>query len=362
MRAKGRSLKEYGILIPSAPNKVDRILENLRSRSCFRDRLNSGSRGTPHKETEDRSHGDIPDAAEGSETPWLFEWDGVAITEEDLRRVHSEQYVDKLFSAGLEEVLIDAFELRAPDGSYNRYDPARAKRPLSEILNRTLINTAGTYQCCRLSLKDGFCFFLGGGAHHGHYDFGHGFCPINDAVIAVRRLQAEEKVKTVWIIDVDVHKGDGTAALTQGDDSVITVSVHMAHGWPLDQSQYDADGNLHPSYIPSDFDIPIDSGEEHLYVPRLRDVLDSLAQLPKPDLAVVLCGADPYEYDELPSTRLLNLTLEQLYERDTAIFDFLTDLNISRAYLMAGGYGERAWEPYPPFLEYVCKKLYGTTT
>ncbi len=339
MKTKGGPLMEYGIMIPSAPNKVDRILEDLNSRPCFGDRFNGGQA-----------------------TPRLIEWDGTEITEQDLRRVHSDDYVDRLFSDGLEEVLIDAFELRAPDGSYNRYDPVRAKRPLTEILNRTLKNAAGTYHCCRLALEEGFFFFLGGGAHHGHYNFGHGFCPVNDAVIAVRRLQAEGKVETVWIIDVDVHKGDGTAALTQGDDSVITVSVHMAHGWPLDLPRYDSKGREHPSYIPSNFDVPIDFGEEHLYVPRLRDTLDSLARLPNPDLAVVLSGADPYEHDELPSTQPLKLKLEQLFERDIAIFDFLTGLNIPRAYLMAGGYGARAWEPYPPFLEYVCEKLYGIST
>ena len=328
VRARGAALKEYGISIPSAPNKIDRILADLRTRSLFA----------------------------GKEETWLRQWDGVAITEEDLRRVHSDRYVNRLFSDGLEEAVIAAFELRNPDGSFHRYSPETAVRPLREILDRTIINVAGTYQCCRLALAEGGCFYLGGGAHHGHREFGHGFCLVNDAVIAIRRLQVEGRIVRVWVIDVDVHKGDGTAALTQGDDSVITMSTHMARGWPLDLPKFDSEGNLHPSHMPSDFDVPIDSGEESEYVPRTMETLQQMARGPKPDLAVVLSGVDPYEHDELPSTELMRLTLEQLYERDTRIFDFLSDLGIPRAYLMAGGYGERAWEPYPLFIEYISAK------
>jgi acetoin utilization deacetylase AcuC-like enzyme len=337
VRERNIAYMDYGIMIPSSPSKSDRIIEFLRSRPCFKAR------------------------SKEKENDWLKQWDGVEITKDDLLRVHSQRYVDQLFSEGpdgLQAAIIDAYELRNQDGSYNRYRPEKAVRPLTEILHRTLINVAGTYQCCRLALESGFCFYLGGGTHHAHRDFGHGFCPVNDAVIAIRRLQAAGKIRSAWIIDVDVHKGDGTAALTQGDDSVVTVSVHMANGWPLDLPERDADGNQHPSHIASDFDVPIASGEERFYVPRLIKALESLAQKPEPDIAIVLSGVDPYEHDTLPSTQLMQLTLDQLYERDTVIFDFLTNLGIPRAYLMAGGYGERAWEPYPPFLEYVCEALH----
>lgn len=283
---------------------------------------------------------------------WLLGSDGSEITKDDLLRAHAAEYVEKLFSDGIEEVLLKVYELVDAEGRPNRYDPESATRPLSQMFDRTLIGLSGTYQCCKRALDHRFCFYLGGGAHHGHRDFGHGFCVVNDSVVALRKLQSEGRIRTAWVIDVDVHKGDGTAALTQGDPTIKTLSVHMAAGWPLDLPEFAADGARNPWFIESDIDVPIGAGEEDEYNPRLAEALSQLSQTPKPDLALVICGADPYEHDELPSTQLIKLSLEQMTQRNVMIYEFLKGLSIPQAYLMAGGYGRHAWEPYPPFLEF----------
>ncbi|MFW5636212.1 MAG: histone deacetylase [Thermodesulfobacteriota bacterium] len=272
------------------------------------------------------------------------------VSRKDLLRVHSPAYVNKLFSPDLEREIIRTYELIDRHGKYYRYDPEIALLPLSELFDRILERVAGTVQCCRVALDKGFCFYFGGGMHHAQADYGNGFCPLNDMVIAVRKLQAEGRIRTAWIIDVDAHKGDGTAALTQGDDSIQTLSIHMARGWPLDEAEYDDMGRLNPSFIPSDIDIPIDAGEEDQYAARLEAGLHRLAEGPLPDLALVVSGADPYEHDELPSTRSLRLTLDQMLARDRLVYTFLKERHIPKAYVMAGGYGERAWEVYARFL------------
>jgi len=151
---------------------------------------------------------------------------------------------------------------------------------------------------------------------------------------------------------VDAHKGDGTAALAAGDDSIATLSIHMAAGWPLDQPERDADGQPNPSFIPSTVDIPIAAGEEPAYNRRLREGLARLAETGRPDLALVVCGADPYELDELPSTAELKLSLEQLLERDQLVYSFLKSRGIPGAWVMAGGYGRNSWRAYTQFLEW----------
>jgi acetoin utilization deacetylase AcuC-like enzyme len=211
---------------------------------------------------------------------------------------------------------------------------------------------ASTVQCCRLALNNGFCFAFRGGMHHGQKDFGNGFCMLNDIVIAVRKLQAENRVTTVWVIDTDAHKGDGTAALTRGDESITTLSIHMGQSWPLDGDMYDAAGNLNPSFIDSDIDIPMAGGEDHLYVSRLQEGLNKLNNHPIPDLAVVVSGVDPFEKDELPSTSDLKLSFEQLMERDQLVYRFLKERGIPAAFLMAGGYGANSWQVYAQFLEW----------
>lgn len=322
-------LADYGVLIPAPPDRPERILEALRS--------------DPGPE--------IP------ESIWRTPWEPVSLEREDLLRAHDATYVDRIFSPAVTELIEAAFELRDSQGNPNRYHPAEARFPLSELANGRIADAAGTYLCCSRALLDGISCYLGGGAHHAHRGFGHGFCLVNDTVIALRKLQYERRIERAWVIDVDAHKGDGTAAITHGDDTIRTLSVHMAHGWPLDGAPIRPDGTLHPSFIPSDIDVPIDKGEDRSYLSRLGSALDTLGDYGTPDLAVVLLGADPYEHDSLASTASMALTLDEIRARDLMIYEFLEASGVRQAYLMAGGYGPHAWEPYPHFF----RELIGRT-
>jgi len=308
---------------------------------------------------------DIPEAL------WLRGHEFFAeITREDLLRVHSKNFVERLYSPdGVEKEVIIAYELIKPDGTFNRWHPDKLIRPLKDFFTQSLISASGTYTCCltALELSDnagqtGFSFFLGGGSHHAQKDFGNGFCIINDIVIALRKLQAENRIRTAWVVDTDAHKGDGTAALTWGDSSIRTLSIHMERGWPLDAPDYDPKAvydpsvytDLNPSYTPSDIDIGIPECGDADYNPRLAEGLSQLEKLlPKPDIALVVGGVDPYEKDELLSTRPLQLTKEALLERDMLVYNFLQERHIPTAWITAGGYGAYSWEIYANFLEKV---------
>ena len=274
------------------------------------------------------------------------------ITRKDLLRVHSEDYVTRLYSDKLEDEIIRTFELIDANGQYYRYNPANATLPLPRLFGRLLFKVAGTVQCCRVALEKEFCFTFGGGMHHAKRGYGAGFCVVNDIVIALRKLQAENLIRTAWVIDMDAHKGDGTAVLTEEDSSITTLSIHMARGWPLDGEAYDRQGRLNPSFVPSDVDIPVAAGEEHLYVAKLEEGLEKLFGNGIPDMAIVLAGSDPYEKDELPSTGELKLSLAQLNERDLLAYHFLKAHKVPRAYVTAGGYGENSWEVDWQFLEW----------
>lgn len=286
--------------------------------------------------------------------PQISEWrvakTSERISKSDLLRVHSQDYINRLYSTALEKEIVKTFELVDDRGRYFRYSPRKATLPLTDLFGRILDRVIGSWQCCNVALEKGFCFYFGGGMHHAQRDYGNGFCLVNDIVIAIRRLQAEDRINTAWVIDVDAHKGDGTAALTVRDDSIKTLSIHMARGWPLDGQKYDSNGNLNQSFVPSDIDIPIASGEDHLYLAKLDRGLRRLGKLSCPDIAIVVSGADPYELDALPSTSELKLSLQQLKARDVMVFNFLKQRSIPRAYLMAGGYGENSWRVYSQFL------------
>lgn len=318
------SLKPYGILIPVHPSKTGKTFEALCSHPVLGPKASQWHR-RPQK---------------------------TALSRTDLLRVHDPLYIERLFSQELEWEIMKTFELLDENGDFIRFAPDRAELPLSHLFQRILETASGTWQCCRLALYHGFCFFFGGGMHHAQRSRGSGFCLINDIVIALRKLQAEGQITTAWIIDLDAHKGDGTAALTTNDRSIQTLSIHMAHGWPLDEPEYNAQGRLNPSFIPSDIDLPVESGEEDSYLGRLQSGLKELDTFDRPDLALVVSGADPFELDELESAKKLQLSLEQLLERDQLIFRFLAERDLPRAYVMAGGYGSETWRVYAQFLKW----------
>ncbi len=290
---------------------------------------------------------------------WLIQESVPPLDKAALTRVHDPEYVERLLSPGAgidgpcEREMQRTFELVNPNGSYHRFDPAAAKYDLCALRDQSLRLAAGTSYAARLVMDhpDRFCFYFGGGMHHGQYAWGEGFCPVNDLVIAIRTLQAEGRVKNAWVVDVDAHKGDGTAALTRDDDTICTLSIHMAHGWPLDQPQVLPDGTPNPSHIPSTVDIPIASGEEGSYLKRLRDGMERMeASCPPPDFVLVVDGADPYERDQLPSAELLKMDAAALLERDSYLYRWVRKHDVPALFVMAGNYGYHSWEVYTQFL------------
>lgn len=324
------SLIPYGIQIPVRDSRTTRTFDALVHHRCLAEKVGQ----------------------------WHHSRIDATLTREDLLRVHHRAYVQKLFSDGLEKELLDTYELIDAEGQYHRYTPDQAEKPLADLFQSILKKAAGSVACARLALTHGFCFYFGGGMHHGHFDHGSGFCPVNDIVIAARKLQAEGAARRIWVVDVDAHKGDGTAALTSDDATITTLSIHMASGWPLDGPLYLVDGRPNPVFTSSDIDIPIESGEEGAYVGWLANGLQHLEDMGRPDLAIVVSGADPYEKDELPSTAGLRLTAEQMLDRDQMVYRFLRERNIPSAYLMAGGYGDQVWEAYARFLTWVLSEIY----
>lgn len=273
------------------------------------------------------------------------------ITRTDLERVHTQEFLNHLYGtlSQLQEEIFSCYELKNEHGQFERYNPKNQKRDWDELLKVVLTQVAMTYESTQYSLQHGFSYFLGGGMHHAMSFAGRGFCLVNDIVITLRKLQAKGLITTAWIVDVDVHKGDGAPEILQNDPTIKTLSIHMKEGWPLNS------GSLRdPWFIPSTIDIGIDHGEEDHYLARLEAGLVELSEkLPGPDVVIVVNGADPYEHDELPSSSFINLSKEQMLERDKFLYHFFKSRNIPQSYVMAGGYGQKSWEIYLQFLKYV---------
>jgi len=271
------------------------------------------------------------------------------LTRQELLLAHNQDFVDELIGESCVKWMLKCYECINADGTYHRYDPKIAKYPLADLRDELLTEARGVAQGINLALELGLSFFLGGGMHHAKSSGAAGFCPVNDIVIGIRIAQKSLAIKNAWVVDVDAHKGDGTAEMTQNDSSIVTCSIHMANAWPLDdESKRD---------YPSNLDIAMRAGEEALYLEKLASSLAFLQQeYPLPDVVVVVLGADPFELDELPSTRGLMLSEQQMLARDQMIYEFFAVRNIAMTFVMAGGYGRQVYKVYANFLNWLLHK------
>ena len=193
------------------------------------------------------------------------------------------------------------------------------------MVERSRRSTGATMAACRTALAEGCSVNLAGGTHHAHRAFGAGFCVFNDAAVAVRAMHAEGRARRVAIIDLDVHQGDGTAAILAGDGGAFTLSMHGRRNYPFRKRA-------------SDLDVELEDGTGDAgYLAVLRLVLPRVLDRFRPDLAIYLAGADPYVGDRLGR---LALTKAGLAARDRCVLESLAARGIPVAIAMAGGYAE----------------------
>ncbi len=193
-----------------------------------------------------------------------------------------------------------------------------------EMVERSRRATGATIAACRAALADGVAVNLAGGTHHAHGDHGEGFCVFNDGAVAARLMQAERRVRQVAIVDLDVHQGNGTAAILARDESVFTLSLHGEHNYPFAKACSDLDVGL-----------PDGTGDAS-YLAALESALAHMFSLVAPQLIIFLAGADPHEGDRLGR---LKLTMAGLAARDAMVFQQARDRGIAVAVTMGGGYG-----------------------
>jgi len=228
-------------------------------------------------------------------------------SDEQLLLVHSPEYLRKIERDDL--TMADRIQLEVPFS----YELAAASR----------LCAGGSILTGRLALEAGVGVHLGGGFHHAFPDHGEGFCLINDVAVGIRALQAGGEVDRAVVVDLDVHQGNGTAAIFADDGETATFSMHQEWNYPMAKP-------------PSDVDIGLRDGtDDEEYLELLGRNLPALLERHRPELAFYLAGADPYREDQLGG---LALTLEGLAERDSFVLETLRDLGVPVAVVLAGGY------------------------
>ncbi|HVE51487.1 MAG TPA: histone deacetylase [Casimicrobiaceae bacterium] len=230
-------------------------------------------------------------------------------SDDELARAHSHRYIEAVVKGTL-----DTREMR------------RIGFPWSlQMVERSRRSAGATIAACRSALEFGAGVNLAGGTHHAHHDHGEGFCVFNDAVVAIRAMQAESRIGRALIVDLDVHQGDGTAEILEGDASVHTLSLHGRNNFPFRKCS-------------SRQDVELDDGTaDASYLATLAIALSLALQQSRAELAIYLAGADPYVNDRLGR---LALTKSGLVARDAYVLDSLQRAGVPVAIVMAGGYAD----------------------
>ncbi len=262
-------------------------------------------------------------------TPHLNETE---LLREKVRVVHCDEYIDDFVN-----------------GRLSREKQRRIGLPWSEkLVTRTLSEIAGTMLTAELALEKGLACSCAGGTHHAHRSFGSGFCIFNDLAITSKHLLDKygDRVERILIVDLDVHQGDGTAAIFQQDKkkkngsrlieardvkdysdlrhkSVFTLSMHCESNFPARKEA-------------SDLDVPLPKGMgDENYLPLLAEVFTKCIREYKPDIVLYDAGVDVHKDDSLG---FLELTDEGIFRRDATILDTCVGFGIPVAGYVGGGY------------------------
>jgi len=206
-------------------------------------------------------------------------------------------------------------------------DPAAVRRiglPITaDVVRRSRAAAAGTVLTARLALQHGLACNTAGGSHHAFADRGAGFCIFNDVAIAAAVLLDEGRIERALMVDLDVHQGDGTAAIFAGDGRVHTFSMHCAINFPLHKQT-------------SDLDVALDAGlEDDAYLALLSDRLPGLLAEVRPDLVFFNAGVDPHVGDRLGR---LALTEHGLWRREQLVLRTCLGAGVPVAGVIGGGY------------------------
>jgi acetoin utilization deacetylase AcuC-like enzyme len=192
-----------------------------------------------------------------------------------------------------------------------------------QLVERELRIAQGTIDGCHYAFVHGIAFNVAGGTHHAGSNWGEGFCLLNDQAIAANYLLSSGLCKSILIIDLDVHQGNGTAQIFEHEPRVFTFSMHGEKNFPFRKER-------------SDLDIGLDDGiGDDEYLAILENTLPGLIAQQCPDFIFYLSGVDVLASDKLGK---LSLTKEGCKARDCMVLTECKNRGIPTQVSMGGGY------------------------
>lgn len=225
-----------------------------------------------------------------------------------LHHAHSPDYVR------------DFLEGRLPDRAMRRIG-----LPWSpEFAQRALASVGGTVAAAEAALRDGIGGNLAGGTHHAFREYGEGFCVFNDIAVAALKLLHEKRVRRVAVVDLDVHQGNGTAAILANESRAFILDLYGRHNYPFRK-------------VPATLEVPLENGtEDPEYLAILERALPNVLAF-KPEIVFYQAGVDVLRDDSLGK---LGMTHDGVVRRDRMVLEAAAEHEIPIVLTLGGGYAK----------------------
>ena len=227
--------------------------------------------------------------------------------------------------ATIERIHTPQFVRSFLDGSIAAGAMRRIGLPWSEgLVLRTLASVGSTLAAADVALARGWGGGLAGGTHHAFREEGSGFCVFNDIAVTIAALRAEGRIARAAVIDLDVHQGDGTAKIFEGDETVFTVSVHGKHNFPFRKQASRLD-----------IELPDGTRDEEFLI-AVQFAVSSAFDF-APSIVFYQSGVDGLATDRLGR---MQLSHEGLKARDHIVFEACAAAGVPCVIVLGGGYSD----------------------
>jgi acetoin utilization deacetylase AcuC-like enzyme len=218
----------------------------------------------------------------------------------------------------------DAYVRAVEEGSLGESSVRRLGFPWSEsLVTRSMRSVGGTLAALAWAESHGAAGHIAGGTHHAFRDRGEGFCVFNDIAVAIHAARRDHGMQRAAVVDLDVHQGNGTAAIFEGDPRVFTLSLHGQRNYPFHKER-------------SSLDVPLPDGcDDPTYLAALAPALEQV-EGHRPEVIFFQAGVDTLAGDRLGR---MAMTHEGLAARDRMVFALARRLRVPIVVTLGGGYG-----------------------
>jgi acetoin utilization protein AcuC len=270
-------------------------------------------------------------------------------SDEELRLVHTERYLDAVRRAGSGE-----------PGEWWRFGFGPGDNPIFPQMHEASARVAGASLVAAEAVVSGraeHSFNPAGGLHHAMPERASGFCVYDDPAIAIAWM-LEQGVERVAYVDVDVHHGDGPQAIFYEDPRVLTISLHESGrylfpgtGFVDERGAGEAEGPKVNVPLP-----PYTSDDS--WLEAFREVVPPIVRRFGPEVLVTQLGCDTHHTDPLAH---LGLTTRGYREAAKILHELAHEAAGGRWVAMGGGGYQwarvvpRAWTIY--FAEMAAREI-----